>query len=96
MEVSFGVEAWKLCPMIKSNIIDLAFVHGFVWKRGTNSKYLTFLSFHQYTCKSMSSSFKKHISSLNESFLNKFVAELCGLPWLTSTSQENTPFFVLH
>ena len=44
----------------------------------------------------MSSSFEKHVSSLNESFLYKFVAELCGLSWFTSTSQENTTFFILY
>jgi hypothetical protein len=96
MEVSFCVEARQLSPMVESNIVDLAFVHGFIWQRGTYGKYLTFLPFHQYTCESMSSSFKKHISPLNESFLDKFIAKLCRFSWFTSTSQEYASFLVLN
>jgi hypothetical protein len=96
MKVSFCVETRQLCPMVESNIVDLAFVHGFVWQRGAYGKYLTFLSFHQHACESMGSSFKKHISPLNESFLNKFVAKLCRFSWFTSTSQEYASFLVLH
>ena len=96
MEVSFCVEARQLSPMIESNVVDLAFVHGFVWQRGTNGKYLTFLSFHQDTSESMSSSFKKHISPLNESFLDKFVAKLCRFSWFPSTSQKYASLLVLY
>ena len=46
MEVSLGVEAWQLGPLILSHVINLAFIHRFIGKRGAYSKNLTLLSFN--------------------------------------------------
>ena len=56
MEVSLGVEAWQLGPLILSHIINLAFIHRFIGKRGTYSENLTFLSFNEDTGESVSTS----------------------------------------
>ena len=44
----------------------------------------------------MSTSLKKHISPLHESFLDKFIAEFGGLTGFTTSSQENSTLFILN
>ena len=58
MEVSLGVEAWQLGPLILSHVVNLAFIHRFIGKRGAYSKNLTLLSFNEDTGESVSTSLK--------------------------------------
>lgn len=95
MEVSLCIEARKLSPVVECDIVNLAFIHRFVGQGWTDRKYLTLFPIYQDTSEGMSSSLKKHVSSLYESFLDEFVAELGGLPWFTTASQENAAFLVL-
>jgi hypothetical protein len=44
----------------------------------------------------MGSSFKEHVSSLNQSLLHKFIAILCGFAWLSSSSKEYSAFLIFH
>ena len=65
VEVSLCIETGNLSPAILRYIIYFTFVHGFIWQRRTDCEYLTFLSFNQDTSQSMSTSFKKHVPSLD-------------------------------
>jgi len=96
MEISPCIQVCNLNPCIRSNIIDFTFIHWFWWQRWPNCKNLTLLFFNQHACQCMSSSFKQHISSLNQSLFHKLIAAFCSLARLTTSGEENPAFFVLN
>ena len=65
MEVSSGIQVGFLCPSVSCNVINFTLIHAFLRQRRTNCKYLWFLFLNKHTCQRVSSSFKKHVSSLN-------------------------------
>lgn len=65
MEVSSGIQVSFLCPSVSCNVINFTLIHAFLRQRRTNRKYLWFLFLNKHTCQRVSSSFKKHVSSLN-------------------------------
>ncbi len=96
MEISPRIQISNLNPSIRSNIINFTFIHRFWWQRRPNCKNLTFLFFNQYACQCMSSTFKQHISSLNQSLFHKLITAFCSLARFSTSCEKNPAFFVFN
>ena len=96
MEISSCIKVCYLIPLISTNVINFTFVHALWRQTWSDCIYMTFLFLHKDTSECMSSSLKKHVSPLDKSFFNKLIATFCSFSWFTTSSEEDTTFFIFN
>lgn len=96
MKVPPCIEWGDLSPTVSTHIIHLTFIHRLGRQRTPNCVDLRFITVFKDWGQCVSSSFKNHVASLNQSFIQKFITTFCSFAGLSTSRQKYTTLLVLN